>query len=359
MNGFTIVELSRPGLLRRLVGGKPRENAFAEIQNLLATRPLSDLAAADIINILSAYQIPREDAMPTLIGFYEQVIRYYAHDATISGEERQGLKQLRYVLDLDDAAANDAEGAVLRGKLRDQLKRALTDSHLSDEEKQSLEATAASFGLDQDAKKQIYTEEILAVMQAAFNKATADRRLTQEEEAHLAKMGGNLGITITHDATTQRTIERFRLLARIDAGELPVLNAPIMLQRGEVCHAELPCALHELRTITKRINYSGPSGRIRIMKGLSWRYGSVGVRRVTAEELRKLDSGVLYVTNKRLLFNGAARNVATALKKVIHFTVHKDGIQIEKDTGRDQYFIGSGDLELVSEVLETALRISR
>lgn len=92
------------------------------------------------------------------------------------------------------------------------------------------------------------------------------------------------------------------------------------------------------------------------MKGLSWRYGSVSLNRVTSEEFRQVDSGVLYITNKRLIFNGALKNVNIPFKKIIHFTVYQDGIRIEKETGRDQNFSGSGDLELVSEVLESALR---
>src|SRR5712692_8153618 len=77
------------------------------------------------------------------------------------------------------------------------------------------------------------------------------------------------------------------------------------------------------------------AGRIRIMKGLSWRYGYVNVNRVTTEQLRELDSGTLLVTNKRLLFNGSRKNVSVPLKRVIHFTLFKDAIQIEKDCGKD------------------------
>jgi hypothetical protein len=111
-----------------------------------------------------------------------------------------------------------------------------------------------------------------------------------------------------------------------------------------------------MRTVTKRINYSGPTGRIRIAKGLSWRVGSVSVRRVTHDEMRRLDSGTLYVTNKRLLFNGARTNVQTPFKKIIHFTQHKDGLQIEKDAGRDQFYVGDADLEITAAILEGALR---
>src|SRR4051812_34628987 len=107
MNGFSVAEPKRPGLLGRLVNRKPRENAFIEIQNLLATKALKDLTAAPIITILSEYEIPREEAMPTLFDLYGQALRYHLLDAILSPEERAALKQLRYVLDLDDTGANE------------------------------------------------------------------------------------------------------------------------------------------------------------------------------------------------------------------------------------------------------------
>lgn len=359
MNGFTTAPLKTQSLLQRLARRRPPENAFVEIQNLLATTAFADLAASQIINILSEYEVPREEAMPTLTGLYEQALRYDVRDGSLSPEERAGLKQLRYVLDLDDAAANQAEESVLRSTYRDALQKALIDEHLSDDEKKKLDEMTDNFDLPVEVVRELYKAEVLAVMQKAFNQATADRRLTADEESRLVQMGENLGIRIEHDEKTQRVIERFKLLARVDAGELPVIQSNVILQRGEACHAQFACNLHEKRTITKRINYQGPSGRIRIMKGLSWRYGSVSVSRVTSEELRRIDSGVLYITNKRLLFNGAAKNLNTPLKKIIHFTTFGDGLQIEKESGRDQYFLGAGDLELIGGVLESVLRIGK
>ena len=107
------------------------------------------------------------------------------------------------------------------------------------------------------------------------------------------------------------------------------------------------------------MNYAGPTGSIRIMKGLSYRYGSMSVSRVTSEEMRNLDSGVLYITSKRLLFNGSNKNVSLPMKRIIHFTVYADGLRIEKDSGRDQYFLGTGYSELTGVVLEAVLNSTR
>jgi hypothetical protein len=94
------------------------------------------------------------------------------------------------------------------------------------------------------------------------------------------------------------------------------------------------------------------------MKGLSWRYGQVSVSRVTTEELKQIDSGTLYVTSKRLLFNGVSKNLNVPYKKIIQFTLYKDGIQIQKDAGRDQYYLGSADLELLGAILEATIKKS-
>ena len=81
--------------------------------------------------------------------------------------------------------------------------------------------------------------------------------------------------------------------------------------------------------------------------------------RVTSEQLKHLDTGTLLVTNKRLLFNGGLKNAAISLKRVVHFTLYRDGLQIEKDSGRDQFFKGEGDLELLGIILDAALRQAR
>jgi hypothetical protein len=239
------------------------------------------------------------------------------------------------------------------------LRHALIDDHLADAEKAKLDGMASNFGLPVPTRDSIYKDEVVTAVQEAFNKAVADHRLTADEEQRLAKMGENLGVQITHDADTHRKIERFRLLAKIENGELPVINPGVILKRGEQCHASFTCALHELRTVTKAVRYHGPSGSIRIMKGLSYRYGQVNVNRVTSEELRQIDSGTLLITNKRLLFNGSNKNSQILLKRIIHFTLYRDALQIEKDSGRDQFYKGEGDIELIGAVLEGVLRAAR
>jgi hypothetical protein len=359
MDGFTRVPLEEPGFVGRLLGHRPKQNALRAIHNLLADHAPRELAAADVENVLSMYELPRNAAADGLRDLYRTALEYRVTDLRLSDEEIADLRHLRYVLGLEEADANAVEAEFLRAKYRDALKSALADGHLSEAEKATLDAVAANFSLPPDVKASIYKDEVDAVVQEAFNRAMADERLTAEEEQHLATMTANLGVTMTHGEDTRRRIERCRLLAQIENGQLPQVSSDLLLQRGETCHARFDCSLHELRTVTRAVAYHGPSGRIRIMKGLSWRYGYVNVHRVTSEQLKLLDSGTLLITNKRLLFNGRTRNVTLPLTRIVRFALFTDGLQIEKDRGKDQFFKGNGDLELIGAVLETCLRQSR
>ena len=94
------------------------------------------------------------------------------------------------------------------------------------------------------------------------------------------------------------------------------------------------------------------------MKGLSWRYGDIGVQRVTEDLLADLGTGTLYLTNKRLIFDGASKTTSIPLSKVLNFTIYSDALQIEKSTGKDQIFKTADgiDVELLRTVLDAVMK---
>src|SRR5690606_40389673 len=91
----------------------------------------------------------------------------------------------------------------------------------------------------------------------------------------------------------------------------------------------------DIRTETRTIRYGGPTARIRIAKGIYWRTGSMNVQRVTEEVLKPIDTGQLYITNKRVIFLGRNRNTNVRLNRILDFTIYTDGIELVKDAGRN------------------------
>src|SRR5438067_5144469 len=91
MNGFNVVPLQQAGLLGRMIGRKPKANAMRGIQNLLAERPLAELTAADVENILSDYRLPRIEARAGLTSLYRTAVAYRAKNLHLTAIDKTEL----------------------------------------------------------------------------------------------------------------------------------------------------------------------------------------------------------------------------------------------------------------------------
>jgi hypothetical protein len=72
------------------------------------------------------------------------------------------------------------------------------------------------------------------------------------------------------------------------------------------------------------------------ISGVRFRFG--GYTPVKSEEMKPLSTGLLYVTSKRLLFNGDRRNTTINLTKIVDGHVYADSLRIEKTTGKPDLF---------------------
>jgi hypothetical protein len=96
--------------------------------------------------------------------------------------------------------------------------------------------------------------------------------------------------------------------------------------------------LFELRTKTEGYKYRGPAVRLRITKSLYYRTGDIKTTRETKDVITLIDSGDLYVTNKRILFNGGKGNKVIKYSQIIDLTPYTDGVKIVRDTGKEINF---------------------
>jgi len=91
------------------------------------------------------------------------------------------------------------------------------------------------------------------------------------------------------------------------------------------------------------------------MKGVRYRVGSIKPQRVTSEEWKHIDSGTLYLTNKRLIFTGRLRNSTINLTKILSFTPYSDAIEISKETGRPPFLKFSNNTDMFALILSRLL----
>ena len=349
--------LQKPSLLHRLFGLPYRPNFLLEFRNMIASHDIDGISADHVTGLEAKYRCGITQTNPeSRARLYEEVLGAYLFDQRLSERERENLGWLRETLGISHEDARKIREKTVAPIFRRNAEKLVADDALSDEQKRSLDELADAIALPEAVANRIYAEVAGVRVQRYLDAATADQQLSPEEDEELRSIARNLRVAITTDHTTQRTLDRYRLFWQIENGELPEIDGGINLYRGESCYFRCDAAWHELKQVTRRLNYGGPTMRIKIMKGVYWRAGSLGVQRVSADVLQHLDDGSLFLTSKRLIFMGRRKNRNIRLNRILDFEIFSNGVQIEKDAGASPFLETTADMELFGLLLGRAIR---
>ncbi len=223
----------------------------------------------------------------------------------------------------------------------------LADSELSVEETHKLAELQKEFGLSADDVKGIHKTSVASV----FSNIGSDKRITDDEKNALEKMLSHFNLTKTDIAFNQDSFNKYYTLALVDKGVLPTIDnaqaeVNIVFKEGEALHWAVAGSLMKRKKVTTRVNYGGLTGSIKIMKGVRYRVGSIGVSSVSKEILDNEDSGAFYVTNQRIGYLGYRKQFSFPFKKIGSLELRSDGLHIFKDGKEAPYILELRDYEV-------------
>jgi hypothetical protein len=338
MNGiFDVRPLGRPGFLRRLFGRSLPRNAYVEIGNLLATRNWNEIEPGDLAELLKKHGAKKFDRAQAE-RLLAKAVKSFVSDEVLADSEIVALQRLRDLFGISDKELREITKQIVHPIYRKALDAALNDQDLTEWEREWLESLRKGLRLDESEAREMWDRTAKPVFDQRLQRAVQDRRLDPDELASLDALAKNFHISVDVNSANHEQLARFRWFWLMENGTFPEVPAPIALQKKEICHFSASTTLYEMRTETVRVNYSGPSARIRIMKGVYYRVGSVQAQRVTRDVLREIDTGTLYVTNKRILFDGSRKNMGIRLANVFAILPYSDAVEIEKVSGRNPIF---------------------
>jgi hypothetical protein len=201
---------------------------------------------------------------------------------------------------------------------------------------------ASILGMAPEARQTLLNEVLSEQFAALMKDVLEDNMVDPEEDQRIAEFLEMLGDTpMAHGAA--KLIEDGRRLFRACSDPLSPKHAPVLLRSGEYCVHAATAEAFEDRSRTVRVGYHGPRARIRIAKGLYYTMGSSAVSRQTEEYSHSFGTGVLCVTNMRLMWISPARTISTPLHKIIRYDPFSDGLKIFKDSGKPLLFIWADD----------------
>jgi hypothetical protein len=198
----------------------------------------------------------------------------------------------------------------------------------------------------------------VAIYHDALEAAAADARLTPEEDAALHRLQKQLGLTEADLAADLTQVARLRTLARIEEGHFPEVRSPIQLVPDERCYWVVQCTLAERLTVrSARIELTGITTEI----GAKEPFNAVGDRSELrpAEDILPSDLGVLIITSRRTVFQGARRTVSIPHARLESVTLYEDGVRIDELKPPARRYLLTDDPELAASILIHAARARR
>jgi hypothetical protein len=240
-----------------------------------------------------------------------------------------------------------------RRTYQEALDRAYDDGILTADEIEELERLRS----EKDLSGREVHMAALALYRRAVRDAAEDEQLTEQEDEQLRRLQEQLGLSERDLGSDLMRVSRLRALAAITSGSLPDVNCPIDLVPDERCH----WVVHA--TLAQRLDLPAPSGGLR---GIRFAvldanpFHAQGERDPLrpSEVIMPIDLGVLVVTSRRTVFQGARRTVSVPHARLQHVVLYRDAVGLEEITGASRFLLVD-DAELTSAVVLHAARLRR
>lgn len=140
------------------------------------------------------------------------------------------------------------------------------------------------------------------------------------------------------------------LIEQINNGEYSV-DVSIKLT-NETAYLHLRDAeWQEIRATIKSVSYSNISQTFKIAGGLKLKLGNLKPVAHRQSEFTKIAKGDFYVTNKRVLLVSATETKKIDLNNILNVSLFKDGILIQRDSGKSIFIPMDEDAAMVSKAI--------
>ncbi|HBO34186.1 MAG TPA: hypothetical protein DD636_05540 [Anaerolineaceae bacterium] len=340
MKPFITKNRVEPNGIDKLLKRIPRENFLIEVNNLLANRSLDEITPGQIIALAEQYKIknPLDMFGNELVQLFRDFLNEHLNNQLSSTNDFQSAKKIQGVLGISDLVFEKEYRQQALEIFKKQVSDTLNRTKKYNENEPQFEPLGKKLGLTTNKQEQILNEVRQSIVQQSINKMLDDARISPQEKEAFDQLCKDLDVTPNFDSESKKALENYSNLWQIENGELPVYETDIFLQKNETCHYQGSVKLYELRTKTVNYQYRGSVAKLRITKSWYYRVGNIKPTRETQDIMTLIDSGTLYVTNKRILFNGSKGNKVIKYSQIVDLTPYTDGVQIIKDTGKPPLF---------------------
>jgi len=236
-------------------------------------------------------------------------------------------------------------------KVKKLVQEALSDDELTDDEIKSIENLLDESNISPQYVNKLRKKHFLKIASPIINRIRNNRRFSPDDEEYLIEIAEKLHAALNFDEfTPYRKLWEIEKTGEFDPEPIAV---NIRLSKNEECYYSANAVWTQLKTIRKHHGYVGGSVGFRVSKGVTLRLGKAVPSYSETEELVDISDGTLFVTNKKLIFDGERRSTTITYGRLISYQQYSDGIEIRKSSGKPDLFrLNPIDLEFVDALLQ-------
>lgn len=307
---FQFVSLKKQSLLQKLFRQSPEENALLELNNLLFSEGIQSVTPEKLTVLESSYGISLSERFGlNLEEFYAVALNHYLSKFTLSEQQSSDLKRLAQTFGLSKQSMDFLHLEIGKIAYRKCFLQTLCKGEFNEEKETHLESIQKNLNLPDEVEKIISEEVRSEHLLDYFREMVSDERVSPQEEERFNAKAKSLKIRPVSNSQTRQQLNQYRQYWSLENEELTAIDNVFEIQKSEICYMVV--------------------NRVQIFEPRSDRskYGG------TYEKL--IDSGTLYLTQKRILIIGLEKNHIIKIENIIRAQRIVDGITIYKPTGRN------------------------
>ena len=311
MKPYEIQELEQCGFFSKMFGSKPAENAWKELNNLLANAENMDAVTAEAVQAaIKKWGVKFNDEnLQKRSGLYRKFADVVYTEALSKDEPLFAqLAHLADVLELPPHLAKLADKGAKTAAFFIRCRNLLTG-----EEKLDIHAISELFGYDYEDGLSIRKQVFQAHFNTLFEDIVKAARYSPEQEAGFRDDCAKLDIPYEFKNNIVNALQKYRNLWDAENKKLEPMELDLPLEKGEYAYATVNCGWCQNKEIEREDNYFELTRKFSIDETVSFKGEKLEHPKIKEEATILEELGHFVLTNTRIIYlskkNAIAINV--------------------------------------------------
>ena len=314
MKPYIKQELEARGFLSKMFSGKPTENAWKEINNILAdAQSAQELTADKVEAALKSWGAKLDDqSLNQRSGIYRKLADVVYSEAMSADDPlfKQG-QHLAEVLELPPHLVKMADKGAKTSAYFNRCRKLLNG-----EEKLTIGEINKLFGYDYEDGLSIRKQVFQDYFNLKFEDISQSKRYTPDQEAEFRADCQKLDVPYEFKNNIENALQHYRDLWNAENHDIQPMEVALPLEKGEKCLIYSNCGLCEFKTIEKEDNYFELTRKFRIDETVSFQGDHIQHPTIKEETNVLLELGYFFLTTERIIYLGQKLTKAVPLSEI-------------------------------------------